>query len=69
MQPGDVSQVLRESTGFRIVKLVDREAERPYHYDEIIDDLTRLYQQDRFGNNYEAYVEELRKKFNVDIRI
>ncbi|HEX5132369.1 MAG TPA: peptidylprolyl isomerase [Candidatus Krumholzibacteria bacterium] len=69
MNPGDVSQVLRESTGFRIVKLLAREPERPYEFTEIIDDLTKLYEQDRFGNNYQAYVDELRKKFNVDIRI
>jgi peptidyl-prolyl cis-trans isomerase SurA len=69
MKPGDVSPVLRESSGFRIVELIDREAERPYTYTEIIDDLTRLYEQDRFGNTYQAYIDELRKKFNVDIRI
>jgi peptidyl-prolyl cis-trans isomerase SurA len=68
MKPGDVSPVLRESSGFRIVELIDREAERPYTYTEIIDDLTRLYEQDRFGNTYQAYIDELRKKFNVDIR-
>ena len=69
MNPGDVSQVLRESSGFRIVKLIEREAERPYEFVEVIDDLTRLYDQDRFGNTYQAYIDELRKKFNVDIRI
>jgi peptidyl-prolyl cis-trans isomerase SurA len=69
MNPGDVSQVLRESSGFRIVKLMEREAERPYEFVEVVDDLTRLYDQDRFGNNYQAYIDELRKKFNIDIRI
>ncbi|HEU4364901.1 MAG TPA: peptidylprolyl isomerase [Candidatus Krumholzibacteria bacterium] len=69
MQPGDVSQVLRESSGFRIVKLIEREAERPYEFVEIIDDLTKLYQQDRFGNTYQAYIDELRKKFKIDMRI
>ena len=69
MKPDDVSPVLRESSGFRIVKLLGREESRPYKYTEIIDDLTRLYQQDRFGNTYQAYVDELRKKFNIDIRI
>ncbi|MDH4038647.1 MAG: peptidylprolyl isomerase [Candidatus Krumholzibacteria bacterium] len=68
MKPGDVSPVLRESSGFRIVELIEREEERPYKYTEIIDDLTRLYEQDRFGNTYQAYIEELRKKFNVEIR-
>jgi peptidyl-prolyl cis-trans isomerase SurA len=69
MNPGDVSQVLRESSGFRIVRLIEREAERPYEFTEIIDELTRLYEQDRFGNTYQAYIDDLRKKFKVDVRI
>jgi peptidyl-prolyl cis-trans isomerase SurA len=69
MKPGDVSPVFRESTGFRIVKLVERDAERAYEFTEIKDDLRRLYDQERFGANYDAYVAGLRKKFSVDIRI
>ena len=69
LKPGDTSQVLRESTGFRIVKLVERDAARPYEYTEIKDDLKRLYEQERFGKSYETYVEELRKKFPVEVRI
>jgi len=69
MKPGDVSQVLRESTGFRIVKLVERDAERPYEFSEIQDDLRRLYEQEQFGKGYDDYVAGLRKKFAVDIRI
>ena len=69
LKPGDFSQVLRESTGFRIVKLMERDAARPYEFSEITDELRRLYDQERFGNNYDAYVAGLRKKFSVDIRI
>jgi peptidyl-prolyl cis-trans isomerase SurA len=69
LKPGDVSQVLRESTGFRIVRLVERDSSRPYEYAEIKDDLKRLYEQERFGNSYETYVQELRKKFPVEMRI
>jgi peptidyl-prolyl cis-trans isomerase SurA len=69
MKAGDVSQVLRESTGFRIVKLVERDAERPYEYMEIKEELQRLYEQERFGKSYETYVEELRQKFPVEVRI
>jgi len=69
LKPGDVSQVLRESTGFRIVKLVERDASRPYEYTEIKDDLKRFYEQERFGKSYETYVEELRKKFPIERRI
>ena len=69
LKPGEVSQVLRESTGFRIVKLMERDTPRPYDYAEIKDDLKRLYEQERFGKSYETYVQELRKKFPVEVRI
>jgi peptidyl-prolyl cis-trans isomerase SurA len=69
MQAGEVSPVFRESTGFRIVELVERDAERAYEFSEIENDLRRLYDQERFGANYDAYVAGLRKKFSVDIRI
>lgn len=69
LKPGDVSQVLRESTGFRIVMLLERDSARPYDYAEIKDDLKRLYEQERFGKSYETYVQELRKKFPVEVRI
>lgn len=68
MSPGDVSQVLRESSGFRIVKLVDREAARPYEFVEVRDEVKRLYDQERFASNYETYLADLRKKFHVEIR-
>jgi peptidyl-prolyl cis-trans isomerase SurA len=69
MQPGEISQVLRESAGFRIVKLVEREAARPYEFSEVQEDLKRLYESERFGKDYEAYLVELRKKFHVEVRV
>lgn len=68
MKPGDVSQVLRESAGFRIVKLLESEAERPYEFTEVRDEVKRLYEQERFSSSYENYLAELRKKFHVEIR-
>jgi parvulin-like peptidyl-prolyl isomerase len=68
MKTGDVSQVLRESAGFRIVKLVEREAARPYQFSEVREEVKRLYEQERFSSNYENYLADLRKKFHVEIR-
>jgi peptidyl-prolyl cis-trans isomerase SurA len=68
LKPGEISQVTRESTGFRIVQLIERDAERPYEYTEIKDELKQYYQQQSFGDSYETYVKELRKKFSVEMR-
>ncbi len=68
MSPGDVSQVMREPTGFRIVKLLGREGPRPYEFAEVRDQIQQLYEQERMGRAYEEYVAELREKFSVDIK-
>ena len=68
MKPGDVSQVLRESSGFRIVKLLEVEAARPYEFAEVREEVKRLYEQERFSSSYESYLADLRKKFHVEIR-
>jgi peptidyl-prolyl cis-trans isomerase SurA len=68
LKAGEISQVTRESTGFRIVELVERDPERPYEYSEIKDELKQYYQQQSFGASYDQYVKDLRKKFSVEMR-
>ncbi len=67
LRPGQISQALRESSGFRIVQLVEREPSRPWRFEEIRDELTRMWQQDQLARAYESYIDELRKKFTVVI--
>lgn len=68
MKPGDTSQVLRESAGFRIVRLEGREDARPYQFEEVRQELERLYQGEQAGALYADYVAGLRKKFHVDLK-
>jgi len=68
LKPGDVSQVLRESAGFRIVKLLAREPARPYAISEIRDNLVKLWQQQQMAKEYDTYIASLRKKFKVVMR-
>ncbi len=65
LQPGQVSQALRESSGFRIVQMVEREESRPWAFDEIRGELVRMWQQEQLAKSYEEYIEQLRKKFTV----
>jgi len=69
MNSGDTSQVLRESSGFRIVKLVERETERRYDYDEIRGQLSQLWKQDQMSVDYNDYIASLKEKFTVDMKI
>jgi peptidyl-prolyl cis-trans isomerase SurA len=68
MKLGEISQVLRESAGFRIVKLEGSEDVRPYEFDEVRQELMRLYQGEQAGVMYADYVEGLREKFHVDLK-
>lgn len=68
MQPGDVSQVLRESAGFRIVELLDREDERAIAFEDVRDQLRQLYQQEHMTAAYDDYIAGLRERFDVDIK-
>ncbi len=68
MKPGDISPVLREPSGFRIVKLLEREDARPYAFEEVRKELTDLLQQEKLEAMYEDYLEKLKDEFFVDVR-
>jgi peptidyl-prolyl cis-trans isomerase SurA len=68
MRDGELSQVLREPGGFRLVRLIAREGERPYTFAEIEDDLRKLAEQDKVASAYDEYLANLRKEFYVDVR-
>jgi peptidyl-prolyl cis-trans isomerase SurA len=65
MKPGEISQVLRESSGFRIVKLVELEGPRPYEFNEVKSELRQLYEQEKMDEIYKGYVARLRDKFHI----
>jgi peptidyl-prolyl cis-trans isomerase SurA len=68
LTPGQVSQVLREPTGFRIVKLLESEEARPYTYDEVRDELRKIVEQEKLAETYDVYMRELRSEFYVEVR-
>ena len=68
MVPGEFSPVLREPSGFRIVKLLEREDARPYEFDEVRDELTKLIEQEKMASMYDVYLETLRSEFYVEVR-
>jgi peptidyl-prolyl cis-trans isomerase SurA len=68
LNEGDISPVLREPAGFRIVQLVESEDERPYQYEEVADDLRKLAEQEKLASAYDGYLKGLRDEFYVDVR-
>jgi peptidyl-prolyl cis-trans isomerase SurA len=68
MKPGDYSPVLREPSGFRIVKVLEREDARPYTFEEVREELSRVLQDDKLEKLYNDYLEKLRDEFYVEER-
>ena len=68
MKTGDISPVLREPSGFRIVKLLEREDARPYTFEEVRKELGDLLQQEKIEAMYEDYLERLKDEFFVEVR-
>ncbi|MCZ6767429.1 MAG: peptidylprolyl isomerase [bacterium] len=69
MVVGDVSQVLREPSGFRIVKLLEQEDARPFTFDEVKDELRKSVQEKKIADMYDSYIAGLRDEFYVEIRV
>lgn len=69
MKPGDVSPVLREPSGFRIVKLLEREGARRYGFEEVRSELQQVIQQEKIELLYQDYLAKLRNEFYVDVRV
>ena len=67
MSPGEISPVLREPSGFRIVKLLEREAARPYDFEEVKDELGKLLEQEKMSSMYDEYLGSLRDEFYVEV--
>jgi peptidyl-prolyl cis-trans isomerase SurA len=68
MRDGEVSQVIKEPAGFRIVQITTREDARPVQYSEIKDRLRNALMQEKWAGLLETYVWGLRDEFYVDIR-
>jgi len=69
MSVGDISQVLREPSGFRIVKLLEEEEARPFKFEEVKDELRKVVQEKKIADMYDSYVAGLRDEFYVEIRV
>jgi peptidyl-prolyl cis-trans isomerase SurA len=68
VKPGEVAPVVKDSKGFRIIKLIGREQQRVYSFKEAREDLRKMLRQEKLQKNYTDYVEKLKSKYYVDIK-
>jgi peptidyl-prolyl cis-trans isomerase SurA len=65
---GDISQVVKEQKGFRIVKILGRTPQRDYTFEEAREELQRLIEQEKQQENVKEYVDELKEIYYVEVK-
>lgn len=59
-QPGDVSQPVKTPSGFHILQLIQRTAERPRSFDEVREEMTAKMREEWLGRQKQNHIDELR---------
>lgn len=66
---GGVSSVIKSQDGFYLFKVVERTESRTATFDDVRENLQRYMEQLEVEKRYRTYLEDLRKRFNVDIKV
>jgi len=66
---GGVSDAMRATGGYRIVKIVARTAGSTTPYDAVKEQLRERLMRARFDEEYENYLQELRKLAQIELRV
>jgi parvulin-like peptidyl-prolyl isomerase len=69
MKPGEVRGPVYSDQGAHVLELVERRASAARPFDEIKEDLRRQIAQDEFERSSRAWLEEVRRKAYVDVRL
>jgi peptidyl-prolyl cis-trans isomerase SurA len=68
LKVGEVSQVLPNSQGFNIFKVLERKPERDYELGEIKQELPDAVAEAQFRDKYDAWLKTLRSKAQIEYR-
>ena len=66
MNPGEVSDIVVTSFGFHLIKVTDKKAGGIISYDESKERIKQHLQREKFGEEKDRYVAELKKKGKVE---
>jgi len=65
---GEISPVIKENKGFRIVKVLGRSPSRPYNLGEVKEELRKLIKQQKLKERYQDYIESLKNLYHVEVK-
>jgi peptidyl-prolyl cis-trans isomerase SurA len=68
LKPGEISPVIKEQDGFRIVKILSHTPARPYTFAEAKGSLEDMLRQQKLQQRVDEYVQELKKIYYVDVK-
>jgi len=68
LRVGEVSVPFKRDAGYHIFKLLGREPEKDYVFDDIKDDLKEVVTNKKLEENYKRWYERIKKTVNVEIR-
>ena len=66
---GEITPVIKEDSGFRIIKVLEKNAARPYTYQEAKPELENLLGQQKRMEKFGEYVHDLKGTYYVDVKI
>jgi parvulin-like peptidyl-prolyl isomerase len=69
LAPGDVSEPLATSEGYRIFRVVEKTEGSVVPFEAVRQEIERRLVQERYEKEYDAYVEGLRKTATIDVRV
>ena len=66
---GGISQVIKEDSGFRIIKVLEKNPSRPYTYQEVKLELENYLAQQKRMEKFAEYVHGLKGMYYVDVKV
>jgi parvulin-like peptidyl-prolyl isomerase len=66
---GAVSDLIRTAGGYRILKVTERTEGSVVPFDQAKDEIKQTLMQQRWAKEYDTYIQDLRKKAVVDLRV
>jgi peptidyl-prolyl cis-trans isomerase SurA len=69
LDPGEISEVVLSPFGYHVIKLVDRVDEREPEFSEVKDDLANFLAQTKLEVEYRKWIDELKQKSYIEIRL
>ena len=68
VKPGELAPVIEDKKGFRVIKVLAKNPERPFTYAESREELRRVIRQEKLKAKYDEYVAKLKKLYYVEIK-